>query len=113
GYLGGTTGFVHLAEDVDAGWEEIAPFAMHESNAYGAWLAAGGPGMADAYRQVDDYDQLRALGQYRVLTPDEYVAELKAKELPVGLLHPLMGGIPPEIAWRSLRLLEHEVIPRL
>lgn len=114
GYLSGTSGFVHLAEDVEAGWKEIAPFAMHETNAYGKWLAAGGPGMADAYRQVDTYDELRALGQYRVLTPDEYVAELKEREpLAIGLLHPLMGGIPPEIAWRALRLLEHEVIPRL
>jgi hypothetical protein len=25
----------------------------------------------------------------------------------------LMGGIPPETGWRSLRLLEKEVMPRL
>jgi hypothetical protein len=27
------------------------------------------------------------------------------------LLHPLMGGTPPELAWESLRLIEPEVLP--
>jgi alkanesulfonate monooxygenase SsuD/methylene tetrahydromethanopterin reductase-like flavin-dependent oxidoreductase (luciferase family) len=50
-------------------------------------------------------------GQYDVLTPDQLVAELKAAPFPFINLHPLCGGIPPEVAWSSLRLLEHEVIP--
>ena len=25
----------------------------------------------------------------------------------------MLGGIPPELAWESLHLLEHEVLPRL
>jgi hypothetical protein len=29
------------------------------------------------------------------------------------MLHPMVGGIPPELAWDSLRLFEHEVLPRL
>ncbi len=29
------------------------------------------------------------------------------------LLHPLVGGLPPELGWESLRLLEHEVLPRV
>ena len=29
------------------------------------------------------------------------------------LLHPLMGGITPELAWESLALFEHKVLPRV
>jgi hypothetical protein len=29
------------------------------------------------------------------------------------VLHPLMGGIPPELAWESLHLVEHEVLPNV
>lgn len=28
-------------------------------------------------------------------------------------VHPMMGGIPPKVAWESLRLLGQEVIPAL
>ena len=29
------------------------------------------------------------------------------------MLHPLMGGITPELAWRSLELVEQKVLPQL
>jgi hypothetical protein len=29
------------------------------------------------------------------------------------MLHPLMGGIAPDLAWESLRLFETEVLPKL
>ena len=59
-------------------------------------------------------EELRATGQYRVLTPNQMVEETSAKGPAAYVLcHPLMGGIPPETGWRSLRLLEKEVMPRL
>jgi alkanesulfonate monooxygenase SsuD/methylene tetrahydromethanopterin reductase-like flavin-dependent oxidoreductase (luciferase family) len=113
-YLGGEATFFHLAEDVEKGWETIAPYALHESKAYGGWQSTVGAGVTAVYREADSIEELRARGQYRVLTPDQMVAELtEAGPFSVAVLHPLMGGIPPEVAWESLRLLEHEVIPRL
>ncbi|HXA34271.1 MAG TPA: LLM class flavin-dependent oxidoreductase [Acidimicrobiales bacterium] len=111
---GGSTEFVHLALDPEEGWERIAPHAMHEVNAYGAWMAAAGLGDSGGYVPVGDADTLRATGQYRVLTPDQMVAEL-SEQGPFAFVafHPLMGGIPPELAWDSLHLFEHEVLPRL
>jgi alkanesulfonate monooxygenase SsuD/methylene tetrahydromethanopterin reductase-like flavin-dependent oxidoreductase (luciferase family) len=111
---GGSTEFVHLASDPEEGWERIAPHAMHEVNAYGAWMAAAGLGESGGYVPVGDADTLRATGQYRVLTPDQMVAEL-TEQGPFAFVafHPLMGGIPPELAWDSLHLFEHEVLPRL
>jgi hypothetical protein len=112
-YQGGDTSFVHLARDVEQGWEQIAPFALHEASEYGRALAAGGTGMASGYRPFGSVTELRASGQYRVLRPAELVAELSGPGLRSLAVHPMMGGIPPKVAWESLRLLEHEVIPAL
>jgi hypothetical protein len=49
-----------------------------------------------------------------VLTPDELIA--MARELPAAgtvMLHPLMGGMDPELGWESLRLVESQVLPAL
>jgi alkanesulfonate monooxygenase SsuD/methylene tetrahydromethanopterin reductase-like flavin-dependent oxidoreductase (luciferase family) len=100
---------VALAEDVDKGWEQMAPYFLHETNAYGAWQAQDD--IASPYRTVDDVDELRAKDQYAVLTPDELIAELKAAPFPFAFFHPLCGGIPPDLAWSSLRLFENEVLP--
>jgi len=64
--------------------------------------------------RTDDPDALRATGQYRVVTPAQLVDELRAGgPFAFCMLHPMVGGLPPELAWRSLRLLETEVIPNL
>lgn len=112
--FGADTGMFHLTHDPDTAWKKIAPYAMHEVNAYGEWMASAGVGASGGYEPIDDPDALRATGQYRTLTPDELVAELDAKG-PYGfaLFHPMMGGIPPELAWGSLHLFEDEVLPRL
>ena len=47
----------------------------------------------------------------RVLTPAEFVEEMRAAPFPFALFHPLCGGMPPELAWSSLHLFEHEVLP--
>ncbi len=108
------TGMFHLAHDRDKGWAQIAPYAMHEVNMYGEWMRRGGVGAMGGYEPISDPDALRETGQYRVLTPDDFVAELEEKG-PFGfaMFHPMMGGIPPAVAWESLRLFEHEVLPRL
>jgi alkanesulfonate monooxygenase SsuD/methylene tetrahydromethanopterin reductase-like flavin-dependent oxidoreductase (luciferase family) len=100
---------VALAEDPDRGWEEMAPFFLHETNAYGEWQAQDD--VASPYRVVEGVDALRESGQYAVLTPDEYVVELRAAPFPFAFFHPLCGGMPIELAWSSLRLFEHEVLP--
>jgi alkanesulfonate monooxygenase SsuD/methylene tetrahydromethanopterin reductase-like flavin-dependent oxidoreductase (luciferase family) len=113
-HLGGDTRSFHLARDVEAGWREFGPYALHEMNAYGQWMLEAGVGAAGGYRPTADVDALRATGQYRVLTPDAMLAELEAKG-PFGfaMLHPLIGGMPPESGWRVLRLFESDVLPRL
>ena len=100
---------VALAEDVERGWEQMAPYFLHEMNAYGSWQAASG--VDTPYRTVADVDELRRSGRYLVRTPEQLVEELRTAPIPFVNLHPLCGGMPPGLAWESLRLLEHEVLP--
>jgi alkanesulfonate monooxygenase SsuD/methylene tetrahydromethanopterin reductase-like flavin-dependent oxidoreductase (luciferase family) len=105
-------GFVHVAEDPEAAWDRIGPHALHEARTYGSWQTPDQRSHVDVH--AADLDEVRRSGVYRVVTPDECVA--LAEELgPFGtvVLHPLMGGIPPDLAWESLELFEAKVLPRL
>jgi alkanesulfonate monooxygenase SsuD/methylene tetrahydromethanopterin reductase-like flavin-dependent oxidoreductase (luciferase family) len=104
----GSARTVALAEDPEKGWEVMAPFFLHETNAYGSWAQ---PGVPSPYRVMRDVDELRGSGLYAVLTPDEFVAELRAEAHPFPHLHPLCGGMPVDVAWSSLRLFEEQVLP--
>ena len=78
--------------------------------------AGSGQGQHSAVT-VDDatsVEGLKASGVYRVLTPDECVEMWNEMgDADTFLLHPLMGGIPPELAWESLHLFESDVLPRV
>lgn len=96
---------VLLAEDVDSAWDELAPYFLHETNAYAVWQEASG--VPTPYGRVTDLDELRAIGQYRVLTPDAYRDELAAAgDDQIVVMHPMVGGVPPALAWRHLHLFE-------
>ena len=57
-------------------------------------------------------EELRAENKsHRIVTVDEAVAMVRGGvPLP---LHPLIGGLPPEIAWRYLETVANEVMPAL
>ena len=105
----GSNRLVALAKDPEQGWEQMAPYFLHETNAYGAWQAQDN--LASPYHTVSDTDALRSTGQYAVLTPQQLIEEQKDSEFPFVMFHPFCGGMPIDLAWSSLRLFEEEVLP--
>jgi alkanesulfonate monooxygenase SsuD/methylene tetrahydromethanopterin reductase-like flavin-dependent oxidoreductase (luciferase family) len=105
----GDTVTVALAEDADQGWEQMAPYFMHEMNGYGVWQAQDN--LASPYRTVANLEELRASGNYRVITPEAMIEEQKASPFPFAMFHPLCGGMPIDLAWSSLKLFEDKVLP--
>ena len=104
--------FIHVAEDPERSWAQIAPHAMHEMNAYGRWAAESGTDTG--YRPIEDVAALRATGMYRVVTPQECVELARGLDEGSSLsFHPLMGGLPPELGWESLELFAAKVLPQL
>lgn len=109
----GTPGMsvTYLAEDPDAAWPELLPYFAHENNAYGAWLDEAG--LSGPYKPMPD-DDLRRSGRYRILTPEQYAAELsRMGEFAFAFLNPMVGGIPPALGWECLRLYDEQVRPAL
>jgi len=107
--LPGGPGFVHVTRDPEADWRRIAPHALWDAQTYAAWQP---PGQRSAVHvAASTADDLGRSGVYHVVTPEECVA-LAAEHGRV-LLHPLMGGLEPELGWASLRLFVDEVLPRI
>jgi alkanesulfonate monooxygenase SsuD/methylene tetrahydromethanopterin reductase-like flavin-dependent oxidoreductase (luciferase family) len=102
---------IALATDVEQGWRDFGPYFLHETNAYGKWIADSGT--AGPYKEVTDIDTLRAMGEYSVVTPDHMIADLKGEPFPFAIFHPMCGGTPPDLAWSSLKLFEAEVLNAL
>ncbi|MBJ19597.1 MAG: LLM class flavin-dependent oxidoreductase [bacterium] len=103
-------GFVMVSKDPDATWKRIGPYAEYDAVTYAAWQEDGV--VSDwAVPGAETWEHLRESGNYSVVTPRECV-ELGVRDGHI-MLHPLMGGIEPEIAWESLRLFESEVLPHL
>jgi alkanesulfonate monooxygenase SsuD/methylene tetrahydromethanopterin reductase-like flavin-dependent oxidoreductase (luciferase family) len=110
--LPGNLGFVHVAEDPDEAWAKIAPHAVYDAHTYSTWQTSDQ--RSAVHVDEPDADGVRASGVYRVVTPDECVALAgELGDFGTLLLHPLMGGIPPELGWESLELFEAKVLPRL
>ena len=105
----GGPGFVHVSNDPERDWARIAPHALYDARTYAAWQPPGQ--RSQVHVAGNTLDELRRSGVYRVVTPDECVA--LAEEYGRVLLHPLMGGLSPTLAWESLELFERAVLPRL
>lgn len=91
---------VFVCDDPDQGWSELGRYLLHDAT------------MAASYRHGDDtvasitrartVDDLRRAGSpYRILTSIEAEELLRTNQLLA--LHPLCGGIPPDLAWPYLQ----------
>jgi alkanesulfonate monooxygenase SsuD/methylene tetrahydromethanopterin reductase-like flavin-dependent oxidoreductase (luciferase family) len=99
--------FVH--DDPDGYWDAIGPSLLHEARTYRSWQPEGF--VSSTSSTADSVAELKKGDLFNVLRPDEAVAWARTR--PIVLLYPLCGGIAPELAWESLHLLEHDVLPHL
>ncbi|HEX9684007.1 MAG TPA: LLM class flavin-dependent oxidoreductase [Acidimicrobiales bacterium] len=105
-------GFMHVAEDPERDWAIIQRHAMHEAKMYASWQ--NGPQRSEVHIDTDDPAELRTSGQYLVVTPEECVDLANERgDLGTLLFHPLMGGLPVDMAWAGLELFADEVLPKI
>ncbi len=100
--------YVFVAEDPEREWALIAPHAAHDTQEYASWIDGRRGG---GFSFVDDIEQLRTEGNYRVWTPAECIDQ--AREHGGLVFKPLVGGLEPEVGWRSLQLFADKVLPSL
>jgi alkanesulfonate monooxygenase SsuD/methylene tetrahydromethanopterin reductase-like flavin-dependent oxidoreductase (luciferase family) len=90
---------VFVADDPDRAWAEIGEYLLVDAVGYGRWNA-NRSGVASVSFATTVAELKAEKGQYQIVTPDE-AAALVATGMPLAL-QPLVGGIPPDIAWRYL-----------
>jgi alkanesulfonate monooxygenase SsuD/methylene tetrahydromethanopterin reductase-like flavin-dependent oxidoreductase (luciferase family) len=101
---------VFVADDVDKAWAELGPYLMNDVLMYGEWNE--GKENVASVSFAKTAEELRAENQsHVVITVDDAVESIQSG-VPL-MLHPLIGGLPPEIAWRYLRTVVDEVMPRV
>jgi len=109
---GASTVMTHVAEDPDKVWAEHGGCFLHEATTYSSWQTADIKSAVHSH--ADDVAALRAEGIYEVVTPAELVDRMKAAgDAAACNLHPLVGGMPIEEGWSSLRLYTETVLPAL
>jgi alkanesulfonate monooxygenase SsuD/methylene tetrahydromethanopterin reductase-like flavin-dependent oxidoreductase (luciferase family) len=101
---------VFVADDVDAAWDELGPYLMHDARTYAAWNEGNRHTASLSFAATAE--ELRAERRsHLVFGVDEAVEHVRAGKLLA--LHPLIGGLPPEIAWRYLDTVADKVVPAL
>lgn len=105
---------IHLATEPDEAWAHLKPHALHVVSAYAKW-AEQEPNSNSPFKNLMNEEALRRSGMFAVWTPEELVAKAPALVGEYGSLSfmPLLGGLAPQIGWKSLELLRNEVLPRL
>jgi len=106
------TSMVHVAVDPDKAWAEVGPCFLHEALTYHGWQRP--QNRSAVHSHATTVEELRAERIYQVLTPAECVARAEERGAAATFaLHPLVGGMPIEAGWESLRLFTDEVLPAL
>ena len=105
---------MHVAEDPDAGVgraRQVLPRTRRRSTR--SWQTPECQ-TSSVHSHATTVDELRAEGIYEVVTPEELVDRMRAKGPSATCdLHPLVGGMPIDEAWRSVRLYVEDVLPAL
>lgn len=103
-----STTALFVAEDVDRAWEELGPYLMHDVVMYAA-LNEGSPHSA-SLSSATTAEGLRVEdASHRIVSVGQAVDLVRSGQ--VLQLHPLIGGLPPDVAWRYLRTVVEEVLP--
>jgi alkanesulfonate monooxygenase SsuD/methylene tetrahydromethanopterin reductase-like flavin-dependent oxidoreductase (luciferase family) len=103
-------GMIYLHEDPERAWAELGEPILWEAVTYGGWSKDQRSLMH--LPGVQTLDEVRASGRYRFLTPDQLIAEVRdTTDYGPIVLHPLVGGMPIEEAWKSVELLADKVVP--
>ncbi len=107
GAAGASGYYLYVSEDPERDWARIAPYALFDTNEYAKWIGS----RRGSFTVATDTDALRAMGTYRVVTPEECL-ELARTERSL-TFKPLVGGMEPDLGWEGLHLFADKVLPHL
>jgi hypothetical protein len=86
---------------------------LWEARVYSGWGAGEVHSFMHGSETIETVDDVRAAGRYRFMTPEELVADVRENPRDPVVLHPLVGAMPIDEAWKSVQLLADGVLPAL
>ena len=99
---------VFVADDLDRAWDELGPHLIHDVRSYASWNEGNTDTASISFAKTAG-ELRRENRSHRILTIAEAVEFVRSgRVLP---LHPLVGGLSPEIAWPYLRTVAERVLP--
>jgi len=113
GQVIGNVGWIHVSEDPEATWAQVAPHVAHVAQSYAEW--GGNPNYASLFKGLNSLQGVKDSGIFRVVTPEEclvLVAQASEAGRDVGFA-PLIAGLDPKIGWQSLELFAEKVLPKV
>lgn len=105
-------GDIHLSLDPEQSWTRILPHLKHMVGEYAKLAETSGADSPFRGLLTDDA-ALRRSGMLNMFTPDQMIERAQKIDATGSLTFmPLLGGLAPEIGWKSLKLLA-DAMPRL
>ena len=99
---------VFVADDVDAAWEELGEYLLHDARSYAKWNPGNdvSAGISAARDVADLRDSFKS---HRIIHTAQAIDIVRSG----GMLNlsPLCGGVPPGIAWPYLKRVGEVVLP--
>jgi len=102
-------GAVYVTDDPERGWDEIGKHLLHYMQGYAKWSSDPKTSTSPLHG-LDTIEKIRAAGVVQVVTPEDAIAI--GREGPIGL-QPLVGGLHPDIGWKSLEMFTDKVLPHI
>lgn len=106
-------GMVFLHEDPDQAWAELGQHCLWEARVYSGWGDGRVHSFMHSTETIETVDDVRAAGRYNFMTPAQLIADVQENPRDPITLHPLVGAMPIDEAWKSIHLLTDEVLPAL
>jgi hypothetical protein len=92
---------VFVADDPERAWHDIGEYLLRDSASYSAWNSSR-TGTASISRASSVAELAHEKGAYQIVTPAE-ARTMLSTGFPLNL-QPLVGGLPPDVAWPYLEV---------
>jgi len=106
-----SSNYLYVSDDPEKTWQQLAPYALYETNYYARWQSEAGQG--GIFKQSTDIAAVRNTGVYQVKTAEQILAEAPFVDDYTFMLHPLISGCAKDFSWQTIKNFFERIAPTL
>lgn len=100
---------VYITDDPERGWAELAPHMLYYMRSYAKW-SSDQKISTSPWHGMDSLEHIKASHLMNVVTPEEAIEIVRRAQIGV---QPLIGGLHPDLGWKSLEAFVDKVLPHI